>query len=265
MADAVLRAFAFAILVLVFVLALRSVYDDLIVPTFGYLGERSTDPDPVRFVFAIIAAWLVGLCLPTTVVTLADFSLWVLYVLMALPLMVVPHFAIATPEQATMLTLITLLTFGPIALALRGRKSHLVPLAPLSTTSFWGGVGLLGFACYAVIFTTTDVEFAVPSLTDVYGIRSAYRDLVLASGPLIGYVVRILSNVLNPLLVARGLYGGPRWYIAVGVLGQFVVYSITGYKLSLLSGAAMAGVALWFAVSGRRRGMGIFLGALAVG
>ena len=263
LAVQVVRAAALAAGLVVYAGLLMWIYLTLIVPTFGYLGERGDAPDLVTFSFALIAAWLVAMALPRTVSTLGDFIVWVLFVLMIFPVMVVPHFAIATSSQAAALTVAAGLSFLPVALLLRGPATTVVPVVEISPVSFWGAVLVVTLACYALIAVTTPVSLAVPSISDVYGLRSGYRELVLTSGPAIGYVVRLLGNVLNPLLIIRGIYGGPRWLIAVGFAGQLVVYSITGYKLTLLSGVAILGIALWFRI-GRRRGLGILLATLAL-
>lgn len=261
----VARGGVLAMLLAAYAWLLWHTYDGIIAPTFGYLGERSQPPSPGVFVLAFVATWAVGLLLPRKLTTAADFSLWLLYVLMVVPTMLVPHFTgICTTGEAILLTVAGGLSYPLIVWIVRGGSSRIVPLFPLSSWSFWIMFWTVTVVCYAALLSLVPVELAVPSLTDVYDLRSQYRLLVGSAGSIVGYLVRILGNVINPILICRGLFGGPRALIAVGLFGQLVVFSVTGFKLTLLSGVGIVALAAFFRLNRARSPMALVIGAVGL-
>jgi hypothetical protein len=66
------------------------------------------------------------------------------------------------------------------------------------------------------------------------------------SSLLLSYAVPLIANVLNPLIVVRGIYTR-RWiWIVAGLVGQVFIYSFTGYRSSALSPLVLLGAYLLF-------------------
>ncbi|TWP35906.1 hypothetical protein [Leekyejoonella antrihumi] len=247
---------------LAFSLALEWTYQHVVSPTYSYLGERYREPNAVPYWLAFITLLLVAQFLPRRVVDVEAFILWILYILVITPLMLVPHYAdICTPHQASILSITAALTFLLIIGIGRVIPRDILPVLSLPPQIFWWLIAAMTIGSYAYIFSTAGFKFASLDLTQVYSIRNSYRDIILSSGPILGYVVRLQGNVINPFLIARGATGGSRWLILIGLLGQFFIYSVTGYKLTILSGIAVL-LAIWFFRTRRRSGIALVGGTL---
>lgn len=250
-------------LVVAYVLLLRYCYVEIVTPIYAYLGERARPVNGTTFAFAVLGAWVVGLRLATHIHNLKSFVCWVLYILVIIPVMTVPHFlAIASPGQAFALTLTAGASFLVLLVGIDSVKEVQLP-APRTAHFLWTFVWGAWIFGYAYMFLTVDVRFAAISLVNVYDIRMEYREAITASGPLLGYVVRNLGNAINPFLIGVGIYcPGRRWMVIVGLLGQYVIFSFTGYKMVLLSPLAMLAVAVVFRFM---KGRGVYLFGAVVG
>ena len=87
-------------------------------------------------------------------------------------------------------------------------------------------MGILGgitVGVYGHLFATNGIPTSWVPLSDVYDVRAEY--IATTSGAtLLGYLVPLQSNVINPVLITRGLYARNWPLFTVGVLGQVVVY-----------------------------------------
>lgn len=140
--------------------------------------------------------------------------------------------------------------FGVVLLLGRGRWGAM-PRHESGVLGFWLVVGLVSAATYALMALTVGIALRAPRLTDVYDVRGDYRAVVTGAFPL-GYLLAIQANVLNPLMILRGIAGRGSWRLLflAGFAGQYVIYSGTGLKSVILSTPALLIVALLL----RRRG-----------
>jgi hypothetical protein len=251
--------------IVVYTFALKWAYENIVSPTFSYLGEEYRPPDTTNYIVSLALLYLIGLFLPYLVQNAARFMTWVMYLLMIVPLMAVPHYtALCSPEQAMKIAIISGASFCFILLLIRVLPTDIAPTIPLPADAFWMGITLFSFGTYAYIAVTTGFQAASLDLTQVYGIRDSYRDTIASGGPVLGYLVRFQGNVINPLLITRGATGGRKWLIVAGLFGQFVLFSITGYKMTLLSGVGILLVILGLKVFKQLRGFAIGVACTAM-
>jgi hypothetical protein len=100
---------------------------------------------------------------------------------------------------------------------------------------FWTMIAVLSAACYALIFARFGFQIRLVALTDVYDLRSAYREDLESNGRLVAYAMAWQGNVLNPLIIGFGLARRRTSFIAAGAIGQLALFSITGQKAVLFS------------------------------
>ncbi|QAV70544.1 hypothetical protein ESZ53_08895 [Salinibacterium sp. UTAS2018] len=221
-------------------------YFTLVTPTFSYLGYRYEAPVPQIIVITTFAATLVALCLPRRIERPSSFTLWMLFAIAVAPgMLMAPYVGFLSPEQALTASLAV---GGSFLIAVFGarRRSPVKPLPfRLSATSFWIVIGLVSALTYALMAFTVGLSLQFVSILDVYDVRSEYAAGLSGAGAL-GYLVSTQGNVINPLIIARGLYT-KRWdVVLLGVLGQALLFSGTGFKTILFSVPALLLVAFVF-------------------
>ncbi|MEV0330977.1 hypothetical protein AB0H63_31655 [Micromonospora echinospora] len=246
-----------------YVVLLHHVYQHEVAPLFEYLNLVYRAPDPWNYGLVLGMLGLVALAMPQRIRQPSDFVLWILFVTVVTPSIVVPQYAdilsaAASLELAAVVAAVFLLVIwgariGP-SWTLRVRGVHVLDV--------WSIVVVLSLLTYVYMAATAGLSFRLVGLGDVWEIRSAYRDQVAASGPVLGYLVRLQGNVLNPLLMARGLYAR-RWTMALlGGVGQIPIFAATGFKLTLLSIPAILLLALLFRWRARPRAWTILAGVV---
>lgn len=222
-------------------LLLQWIYEYRISPSYSYLGEKYRTPDFFNYILIFGMLLFISMLLPRTVHRIIDFMLWTLFVLMIAPMMLVPQFtALCSTGQALSIGIITAVTFAMIIGLVRAIPADIAPSLPVQPTIFWWVILAATLVSYGYIFSVTSVSFASLDLTTVYSVRDSYRDIIISSGPMLGYIVRLQGNVLNPFLITRGFTGGNKWLAIIGIFGQFIIFSVTGYKLIILSSVAIA-------------------------
>ncbi len=241
---------------------LRLAYELVVSPTFSYMGEQYRAPDLVNYAFSLGGLYLVGLMLPQLVKTAADVMIWIMYFIMIVPLMMVPHYTeLCTPDQANVITAVSGVSFIAMVLLIRGIPTDVSPIIPVEPQLYWLAIATFSLSTYAYMGLNAGFTMASLDLTQVYSIRDSYRDTIASQGALLGYLVRLQGNVINPLLITRGATGGSRWLITAGFVGQFLIYSITGFKTTILSGigilVVIAGIRVVRHLSGLHVGAGI--------
>ncbi|MBO1755766.1 hypothetical protein [Allobranchiibius sp. CTAmp26] len=239
---------------------LKWTYEFKISPVYYYLGEQYREPPAGHYAVSFAILYLVGLFLPRRLSGVSQFTLWILYVLMIVPLMLVPLYAdIAPVGTAFNISMISAGTFLFILALVKVLPKDLVPVLPMREEVFWIIIIAITTCSYLYIFSVTHFQIASLDLTKVYNIRDNYRDTIVSSGPLLGYIVRLQGNVINPFLITRGLTGGRKVNLLVGIAGQFVIYSVTGYKLTILSVIATFLIVVY--LRNRERASSLVLGA----
>ncbi|GAA1255293.1 hypothetical protein GCM10009609_18220 [Pseudonocardia aurantiaca] len=232
---------------LAYVGVLHYVYENDIAPYFTYLQYAYRSPDPLAYTFAICLVVTLALVMPRRITLPSHFIVWVLFVVAVVPAIVIPQIAPALSKSGSVeLAIWVAVSYLPVALfgtrrVLRG----FVPRHPLRGSTFW----LLLVVLYAVlngyVLATIGVRLTLPSLEDVYGVRGELAGEEQVFGPLL-YVVPLLANVVNPVVMVRGLWTRQWVWFAAGVLGQLFVFSISGNKTAVLSPIALFGAFLLF-------------------
>jgi hypothetical protein len=247
--------------VLLYALALHWVYESAIQPTFFYTGLLYVRPDGAALFFSWVVATLTAQALPRRLTRPSAIVLWILYVVTVAPTVLMgPYLGVLGTWEAVGVGA----GFGA-ALALAslavGRQRITRPLLPaVSPTSLWLILGCFSAFVYVYVALTAGISFRFLSLVDVYDVRDDYNE-ARSGGALLGYLVPTQANVVNPLIIARGIYSRRWGIVALGVVGQLVLFSATGFKTIVFSIAAILIVTLAFRMNLRPKGMVFLFGA----
>ncbi|NNC74353.1 MAG: hypothetical protein HKN93_02460 [Acidimicrobiia bacterium] len=180
----------------------------------------------VLLVFSVFPAiWL-----PTRLGRVSGVAEWILYLVVFVPSMTVPLYAVgaATADQLQLATVLGLaLAVFPLA-----RRVPLLrlPQVSLSPRSFIGLLGAMSVVTVTVMVWKLNFSFSLADIGAVYDVRADYADAVGEAGRAVAYLVGWQANVINPALVVWGLHTR-RWYLVTVGLGlQYLVFAATGLK-----------------------------------
>lgn len=250
-------------LLCLYALVLHWTYSERIAPLFSYLGQRYRTPDPLNFAIAFGLAYLTLLLLPKKLVRPSDFVLWVIYVMAVVPSILVPQFAdIASVPASLTLAFFVALTFSLVIVISGIGPAWTVESIRTPVRLPWVPIWLFSVAFYAYMLNSTGWNLQFVSLLQVQDVRFQYRETISNLGPALAYGISIQGYVINPILLARGIYARKWGLLTAGTVGQLLIYSVTGYKLVILAVPAALALALMFKWSKKSAGHLILAGVL---
>ena len=232
--------------VLAYSLTLHWVYANLVTGAFAYLGYRYSPPTPWIAVLSWIIVVGVAISLPKRIVRPSSIVLWLLFLIAAAPgMLMAGYVGFLSDIDALSTSFLLGLSFLIVSLGVR-RCQPTKPLTlPFSQTTFWIAIAVFSFVTYGLMLFTVGISIQFVAILDVYDVREQYS-AALAGAGVLGYLISTQANVINPLIIVRGLYS-KRWgLVALGVAGQGLLYSTTGFKTILFSVPALIIVALIF-------------------
>jgi hypothetical protein len=245
---------------LAYIAALIWAYTNHYSPLFAYLGQIDARPEAMDMLIAAALAALPSAWLPIPARRPSTILLWFLYLVGYVPMTVVPLFL--EGELEAVLAVDIAMAAGLAILTLIARLPPAVIRAPhlsLGTlTHLLLALGILSSVYIAAAFGI----HAPPSLADVY-ITRLQSNTVFEAAIGIGYVVPWAGNAINPMLMALGMARRRADLIVVGLAGQVLIYSVTGFKNVLFSIVVVPLVYVMVALA--RRWFGVLLAAAAAG
>jgi hypothetical protein len=237
---------------LVYVGILMWVYTTQIAPVYAYYGLIDADPDPMPTVIVTAVAALPAAWLPISARRPSFIVLWLLYLVGYVPAIVVPLFI--EGDLATVLRFDLALVGSMAILSLIVRLPAVsIGVPHLSLTAFTRLMLVLGLLSLAYIAATFGIQ-PPPSLSSVYTRRAEF-DTAVGGAAAGGYVIPWAANAINPILMALGMVRKRAAPLVLGIAGQLLIYSATGFKSVLFSIALVPLV--YVAVSIARRSFGL--------
>ena len=215
-----------------------------IVATLGYayMGFRIR-PVGWWMVAAFGLALLPSLFLPVSARRPSTVLAWFLYLIAYVPLTFVPMWSLRDVEPAAAFRFSAFVgaMYTLVLLSTRIRRASL-PVIPRRVARI--AIGVLTVGLLAYVAATHGLSLKLPALDDVYRVRSQFKANAASAGRFATYAVFWLANVLNPLFLATGITRRKPLLVAVGILGQLILFSMTGFKSVLMSIALVPAMAL---------------------
>lgn len=240
-------------------------YVHYVSPTFGYEGLTYRSPNPSGWVIAVALVAAVSSLLPWEMGEAGRFFVWTFWVIAGAP-------AILLAQLMTNLTSSEATIFGVVVALSMVMLRILVAVGPRISPTFlpeidsglvWGLLVGICVLTYALLVAVAGLQIRLLSLTAVYDVRSSFSQSA-AEIPLVGYLLPVVANVINPVFFARGLATrSPGWVLA-GVGGQVLIYTTTGQKAVLFSILALVAVAFLFRSDERPSGRRLLAGTFYV-
>jgi hypothetical protein len=252
-----------ALLMPAYAAILQFSYSTLISPVFDYLGMTYRAPALSATFLSVLATVVISLALPTRVERTSDFVLWCSFLIAVAPSILIAQYAdiLSRPKALSMS-----LWIAGIFLLMVWAAKKVLPVFTLHVRLPPALVALIavGFSIsfYGYLVLNAGASFEVVALDAVQDVRTGYKTLV-ATAPLMGYALQLQTAVLNPIFMAIGVVRRRLVPLLVGVVGQVLIYSVTGYKLTILSPVFV--IALAYYLSRRDRLSGFALVAAITG
>ena len=237
---------------LAFVVALIWAYRSHFSPLFAYNGLTDAAPGASAILVAVLLAALPAAWLPINARGPSTILLWALYLVGYVPSILVPVLMNGGLRPALPFDAALLGSMAILALIPRMRPAP-IAVPHLSLTVCTRLLAALGLVCLLYIIAAFGVH-SPPSLGNVYATRASF-DTAVGDAAGAGYIVPWAGNVINPTLMALGLARNRAAIMLLGIFGQLVIYSDTGYK-SVLFAVALAPL-VYVAVSRTSRVFGL--------
>jgi len=251
--------------VALYALVLHWVYVNLVTESFAYLGYRYESPVAQMVFITWALAVAVAVLLPRRITRPSGLILWVLFVVCVGPsILMSTYVALLDPWTAIAVSAAIAAAFAGVVLWTRRPVRSLPSRLAVSGTTFWILLGLFSLLTYGLLAFTSGLSLRYVSLLEVYSVRDEYSTALAGAGGLLGYVVSTQANVINPVIIARGIYSRRPLPIILGVVGQLVIYSGTGFKTVLFSLPAVLLLALLFRRNLRPAGQMFLWGTIAL-
>lgn len=242
---------------LVNAVAIGWTYADIVAPLYGYEGLVVRPASLVAIGAIALVAVAPALWLPLRLTRPSEVVLWFLYLFGYTPATLIPVFLLPA-DQGPLVPFELLILLGFLA---TGAMQHLLPrhwkgLPGLSQRSFDGVALALGLAAIAYLVVFFGLPTQIPDFVSAYTVRADFGS-AQADVPASGYVVTWAGNVIFPLLIAIGLARRRPLWLALGVLGGFLLYTQGGAKAVLFN--LLLTPALFVAISRWRDRFGLLL------
>lgn len=224
---------------------------------FEALGYTYKEPNWIYLAISTLALIAMAFALPTQVERVSTFVLWLLFVLVVVPgAQISLYSSYLSPEMGLIAGLALIGSIGLSRLITWRRKPPQFLGIALSPHFFWILIGTFSLFVYVVVAFTLGLDIRFVNILDVYDIREDYAANLAGSSAILGYLIGTQSNVVNPLIIIRGLMTRNYVLVMLGTLGQALIFSVTGFKTVLFSVPALLLFSLVFFVRSRKERSG---------
>ena len=230
-----------AALIAIYQFLFTYIYIDWASPSFWYLGLTHYSSDLFTFTCSLIFLFLAAFVLTTRVYRFSDFVCWILYLTILTPALIIIPLQDPTTQSALYLTTSLFVSFLLIVLIPRYvvmRES--VGVRQISPRQFFAFFMLVYISLVAIMVSSYGSVMSLAGIKDIY----IQRSIAAGSGAsaLSAYATNWLLNAFNPFLITVGLFDKTRrWCLALGIVGQILVYSVFAGKVALVGVLVMLG------------------------
>lgn len=228
----------------VYFVALGLSYAYHISPTFGYLGAVYRPEGTFVILVSAMLALLPSVWIPVQLNRPSQVIYVLLYLMVMVPTLLVGTFvgAFSLPRVLLFGTVL-IVVFGALRFVYRVPTFDL-PKVVETRTGFWLSFAALAIGLYGILIAKYGVYARIPSFSDIYTQRGEFRRVVSGVG---AYVFFWTAKALNPFFLAKGYVDRSLPLFTVGILGQLLLFSMSGLKSVLFSFLLLAAIliALW--------------------
>lgn len=213
---------------------LEASYRLVVSPIWSYMGLVYVPVPAWGMLLSGTVAVAPGVWMPLEVKRPSQVAYLLIYVMAYIPSIILPWFLQRSSLDFVALTNVILF----VCFFILSLPYHLplirMPHLHSSEKKFWLTLATVG-TLLAIILVSLFGFRGMSRLSEVYSVRAEYKETLTSAGRIMDYAVTWEAYVLSPMLIAGGIIHR-RWYLlAVGVVGELAVFSITGLKSSLFA------------------------------
>ncbi|QCU77548.1 hypothetical protein E7744_04425 [Citricoccus sp. SGAir0253] len=222
--------------VIVYAMVLEYAYVTFIAPKFGYLRYYYVEPDRVLMWLGLCAHIVTAWTFNARWQRPSDVMAWLTLSFVVLPIGVVPFFSGALKSsEALAWSLGSAFVLLVMNWLWSIRAPDVIPVVRRGSLMLWAVVFGFTAVTYTSMAFTVGLTIDIHSLLSVYDVRDEYKSALTAASPIVGYLVSNQGYVINPLLMSIGALKKNIPLVLIGILGQLLIYSETGFKTIFLS------------------------------
>ncbi len=216
---------------LAYVLLFDWTYSRVVYPQFHYMGFGLAELPTVE----LVGLWALAVAPTAWMPTTRRPSLvayWVLYLWVLIPSILIPAYTeVHVPGGTFVLAMTLVAAFAGIGLIYRLPVLEFQARARASRGRLNLVLSALSIAAlYVFVIQRFGFQVRLPAVLEVYDVRLEYSDDLRERGRFVAYAVLWLGKVVNPLLIALGISRRQPALLATGLVGQAMLFSVTGHK-----------------------------------
>jgi hypothetical protein len=191
---------------------------------------------PFLFIMICLIALIPSFWIPIGLEKIFGVVYWFLFVFTYIPSIIFPFFTLSIDQYSLLLLDCFLLCSFFLLHVLSLAPDIKIPKIKISKFLFWSIICILSIISYIAIISIFGLKLNFVALKDIYIQRQQYKETLIENGMLIAYVINWQASIINPFLIGRGIISKNIILLAFGLIGQLLIYSITGFKGVLFSG-----------------------------
>ena len=224
-------------IILLYLIVLHFAYVELIEPKWNYAGYVYTNPE----LYELFIAWSLAILPSFFLKKLLDrpsiVVYWILYFSTIIPSIVIPIYVSGnTLNSILLISIPTSIAFSLVGISSSWKKFKF-NVVKIEKDVFFISLILIYLAFFMYIYLVFGFKIDVVSFLsqEVYEKRSSAKELTESAGGLLGYVLSWQGHIINPTLIAFGLFKRKAPLVFLGIIGQVHIYSIDGSKNTFFS------------------------------
>ncbi len=214
---------------------------------FESLGYTFKDPNWFYMCVSVVVLAAAALTLPRRIVSVSGFVLWMLFALVVVPGSQISLYTTYLSASEGLLAGTALTASFAVAVFITWRRK---PARRFRLTCppkvFWVLIAVFSAIVYTVVALVFGLEFRFTGILNVYDIRDGYEEKLAAASGIVSYLIGTQANVVNPVVFVKGLVTRNYGLVLLGVMGQALLFSATGFKTILFSLPAILIVSVIF-------------------
>jgi hypothetical protein len=238
------------VLVLQSTIAVRFAYE-------GYGFQAIRDGNHAVWTWSLIV--FATLLLPIHVHKPSSFFMWLLYLVVYVPVLLIPPYALGYGMEYAPMQGLVFVGFAILA------SVGLLPPIRFPEPRWMFGAFIAGLLAYSAVIMLwlvmqVGVPTSIPAITSPYAQRAAFSAAMAGAGPVL-YLIAWQTSAVNPLILLIGLYRRQWSLFLTGVGLNVLMYSLAGHKSHLLSSLLVVAIYVALRLPATVRGLLIAGGA----